>query len=104
MTPQSVNDKIPHNYLCRNMYAAEITTRGQITLPVKLRKELGLDPRDIVVLEVENGEVRLRKTKLSMIPFEKLAGSIKPKKGQSVEVAMEVSKKRWAEKTAKQHG
>lgn len=41
---------------------SKITTRGQITLPIKILKKLKLSPGDKVVFEEKNGEVVLAKT------------------------------------------
>ena len=37
-----------------------VSTRGQITLPVALRKRLGIIPGGVVVLEVRDNEVVLK--------------------------------------------
>ena len=45
------------------MYKAKITSKGQITLPVGLRKELGLETGESVVFfPEENGVFRVRRT------------------------------------------
>lgn len=38
-----------------------ITSKGQVTIPVDIREELGLLPHTEVVFEVEGSSVRLRK-------------------------------------------
>lgn len=38
-----------------------ITSKGQVTIPVDIRKQLGLLPHTEVVFEVEGNSVRLRK-------------------------------------------
>lgn len=38
-----------------------ITSKGQVTIPVEVREELGLLPHTEVVFEVEGNSVRLRK-------------------------------------------
>jgi antitoxin PrlF len=44
------------------MHKAKVTSKGQITLPAPIRKELGIEPGESVVfLSGENGEFRLRK-------------------------------------------
>ena len=41
------------------MQTSTLTTKGQVTIPVELRKRLGLHPGDQVGFVVEDGEVRL---------------------------------------------
>ncbi|ETX01378.1 MAG: hypothetical protein ETSY1_07620 [Candidatus Entotheonella factor] len=36
-----------------------VSSRGQITLPVKVRQQLGIQPGSVVTLEVRNGELVL---------------------------------------------
>jgi AbrB family looped-hinge helix DNA binding protein len=36
-----------------------MTTKGQVTIPASIRKELGLKPHDKVMFRLENGAVRL---------------------------------------------
>ncbi len=54
---------------------ASITQRGQVTIPVEVRRLLGARPRGKVVFEIEGEQVRL-----TTAPFdvETLAGSVKP--------------------------
>lgn len=39
----------------------KITTKGQVTIPIDIREELGLLPHTEVEFEVDDGEVRMRK-------------------------------------------
>jgi AbrB family looped-hinge helix DNA binding protein len=44
------------------MYKAKITSKGQITLPAGMRKELGVEPGESVVFfPGDNGEFRVRR-------------------------------------------
>lgn len=43
------------------MLISTITSKGQITLPVKLRKELGVEPSDKIVFARKNGDILLQK-------------------------------------------
>ena len=43
------------------MLTSTITSKGQVTLPAKLRKELGLKPSDRVFFDGKNGEVVIKK-------------------------------------------
>ena len=38
---------------------SRVTTKGQVTIPVEIRRMLGVQPHDRVAFEVENGHVRL---------------------------------------------
>lgn len=56
---------------------ATITSKRQLTIPVKMFEQLGLSTGDKMIIETTNGELRLKKaTKL----ISELAGSIKVKK------------------------
>ena len=46
---------------------ASVTERGQVTIPAEVRKVLGLKKRDKVVFMVEDGTVRLRKSRFSTV-------------------------------------
>ena len=39
----------------------KITTKGQVTIPIEIREELGLLPHTEVRFDVVDGEVRMRK-------------------------------------------
>lgn len=55
------------------MATATITSKGQVTIPVDVRKRLGLKPGDRIDFIVDaGGEVRLRAKK---VPIEKLLGA-----------------------------
>lgn len=43
------------------MYTSKISSKGQITIPVRIRDAMGTIPGDLVVYELEGKEVRLRK-------------------------------------------
>ena len=56
-------------------FTAKITSKGQMTLPSKLRKALGVQPGDRVDLTLsKNGEVKMRKTSRS---FDALRGIVR---------------------------
>lgn len=56
-------------------YLATVTSKGQMTLPAKLRSELGINPGDRVELTLTgDGTVRLRKRSRS---FAELKGLVK---------------------------
>ncbi|MBI2917405.1 MAG: AbrB/MazE/SpoVT family DNA-binding domain-containing protein [Chloroflexi bacterium] len=52
-----------------------ITQRGQVTIPVEVRRVLGVKPRDKVTFTIEGTEVRLAAVSYSL---ESAYGSVKP--------------------------
>lgn len=65
------------------MHKAKITSKGQITLPAALRKELGVETGDSVMFVPEkNGEFRVRRAPRSIL---ELAGCL-PYSGPPVPV------------------
>ena len=57
------------------MTYATISSKGQITLPVKFLRGLGLGPKDRIEIEEAQGELRIRKA----VDFLALKGSLKSK-------------------------
>jgi antitoxin PrlF len=55
---------------------ATITSKGQITLPISLRRELGLREGDVVEFTLEAGVTRLQRYRDDENPFEKWAGRL----------------------------
>jgi AbrB family looped-hinge helix DNA binding protein len=47
----------------KSYYTSSVSPKGQITLPMDLRKELAIEPRDIVVIELEDGKIRIESAK-----------------------------------------
>jgi len=43
-----------------------VTTKGQVTIPVAIRRMLGVRPRDRVTFSVDNGEVKLLRQRMSL--------------------------------------
>lgn len=43
-------------------YTGTLTQKGQVTIPVEVRRLLGIGPKDKVTFVVENGRVRLKRT------------------------------------------
>lgn len=43
------------------MQTSAVTTKGQVTIPVEIRRQLNLSPGDRVGFTIEDGEVRLVK-------------------------------------------
>ncbi len=52
-----------------------ITQRGQVTLPAEIRRLLRLKPRDQVIFEVENDEIRVVRPTMTL---EETFGSVTP--------------------------
>jgi len=59
------------------MYTATVSPKGQITLPARLRKLLGIDPNDKVALVFRENEIILKPLKGNI---KDLRGSVKPKR------------------------
>ncbi|QIN77857.1 AbrB/MazE/SpoVT family DNA-binding domain-containing protein [Rubrobacter marinus] len=56
------------------MRKAIMTSKGQLTVPKEVREQLGLEPGDGLVFELDEGAVRLRVEKRT--PLRKLKGSL----------------------------
>ena len=52
-----------------------LTKKGQVTIPVGIRRVLGLNPRDKVRFEMEDGIVKLRRAPSKILA---LYGSVEP--------------------------
>jgi len=48
-------------------YTSRITKRGQITIPKQLRERLNLNPGDLVIFEVRDKEIVIRKAELKVL-------------------------------------
>ena len=56
-------------------HIARISARGQFTIPNHIRTQLGVHPGDRVVLDVENGYLRLARLHRTIV--EQTAGSLR---------------------------
>ncbi|MDO8672858.1 MAG: AbrB/MazE/SpoVT family DNA-binding domain-containing protein [Dehalococcoidia bacterium] len=66
-------------------YYSSVSPKGQITLPAVIRHELGIKPRDQVVIDVKNGEVRIRPVQSKLLTHFGKAGRLtKPMKWADV--------------------
>jgi AbrB family looped-hinge helix DNA binding protein len=54
------------------MSISMVSSKGQITLPVRLRRAVGIAPHDRVMIEAEEGRIIISPLK----PFAELAGSL----------------------------
>ncbi|MDQ3301762.1 MAG: AbrB/MazE/SpoVT family DNA-binding domain-containing protein [Actinomycetota bacterium] len=63
---------------------ARVTSKGQVTVPQAVRREMGIREGDSLVFEVENGEARLR-VERKPVSFADYAGVLREGKGMSIE-------------------
>ena len=76
-----------------------ITQRSQVTIPVEVRRVLGVKPRDKVAFTIEDGGVRLAPAPFSL---ESAYGSVKPvETPENFEEISRIAKEAKAEKTAR---
>jgi AbrB family looped-hinge helix DNA binding protein len=54
-----------------------LTQRGQVTVPVEVRRLLGLKPRDRLAFTIDGDEIRVRPATFSL---ESAYGSVRPRK------------------------
>jgi len=72
-------------------YTVTITSQGQISIPAKLRRKLGLDKSNKALIREENGELVVKPVR----DFMELGGSLNQyaKKDKSIEQIMEEEEK-----------
>ena len=63
------------------MIVAKITSKGQVTIPKKVREKLGVQPGEDVGFE-EKGDLILIRKAVTKSPFDKWVGKLKHLKGQ----------------------
>jgi antitoxin PrlF len=56
-------------------YGAKLTSKGQTTIPVEVRRHLDLRPGDQMDFSIENGEVKLRAKTRSVMEFAGILGA-----------------------------
>ena len=76
--------------------SAKITSKGQVTLPKKIRDYLDVAAGDIIIFELKNGDLSVRKS----ASVESLFGSLSPlkeniKKKVIELIARDANKKLW---------
>jgi antitoxin PrlF len=54
---------------------SSVSPKGQVTLPIEIRRLLGIKPKDKVAFSVDQGEVRIIPVRYSL---ESLVGSVEP--------------------------
>lgn len=70
------------------MSVTKITSKGQITIPQKVRKQLGVGPGDKVEFKELDGKFVVEK-KIEHSPFDKYVGYLKKKRGQKPDEIVE---------------
>jgi len=63
------------------MIVAKVTSKGQVTIPKKVREKLGVHPGEGVGFEEKNGLIYIQKT-VKKSPFDKWVGRLKQFEGQ----------------------
>lgn len=83
-------------------FHSTVTQKGQVTIPVRIRKKLGIRSKTKVTFEMDNdGNIRLEKPLKSV---REVFEESKPKNKISVEKAIEMAKKEKDEMYAKKYG
>jgi antitoxin PrlF len=77
-----------------------LSAKGQVTIPAKVRKSLGLKPGDKVAYKVVGNKAELIAIKGTILDA---AGSVKPKKRPEDLAAREIVKKRVAKRAAERN-
>ncbi len=76
--------------------ATTITRKGQVTIPKDIREQFGLKPTDKVEFYVEDGQMKVRKARLSL---DEMAGMLPPL-GIPIEDMPAIAWDDWAERYA----
>jgi antitoxin PrlF len=63
------------------MIVAKVTSKGQVTIPKRVREKLGVQPGEDVGFEEKDGVIFIKKA-LTKSPFDKWVGKLKHLKGQ----------------------
>ena len=63
------------------MIVAKITSKGQVTIPKKVREKLGVQPGEEVSFDEKEGVVFIRKA-VTKSPFDKWVGKLKHLRGK----------------------
>lgn len=64
---------------------ARITSKGQVTIPIKVRRELGVKPGDTIVFETDEHEKMFVRPERKESPFAKYRGIGNPGIGSGLE-------------------
>jgi antitoxin PrlF len=63
------------------MIVAKVTSKGQVTIPKRVREKLGVQPGEDVGFEEKDGVIFIKKA-VTKSPFDKWVGKLKHLKGQ----------------------
>jgi antitoxin PrlF len=63
------------------MIIAKVTSKGQVTIPKKVRERLGVQPGEHVGFEDKDGAVYIKKA-VTKSPFDRWVGKLRHLKGQ----------------------
>jgi len=63
------------------MLVARVTSKGQVTIPKKVREKLGVQPGEEIGFEEKDGVMLVRKV-MTKSPFDKWVGRLKDLKGR----------------------
>lgn len=81
------------------MYTSKLTTKGQATIPKKIRKFLGVSSHDLIDFDISDGKVVVKPVKNTILDFRGVfSGS---KKKDSPEKVRNFVKGKIAERAAK---
>lgn len=71
------------------MSLATVSSKGQVTLPAKVRKKLGIRSKDKIQFLIRENEIIIKPLR----SFRELRGTINPKKGDPLKTAHEAAAK-----------
>jgi bifunctional DNA-binding transcriptional regulator/antitoxin component of YhaV-PrlF toxin-antitoxin module len=77
-------------------FISTVQQRGQVTLPIQIRKMLGITPQTKIVFAIENNTVKVKATPLSL---KDAFGYIKINEPQDFDKQIRVAKEEHAEET-----
>ena len=79
---------------------SSVSPKGQITIPVAIRRLLGVKPKDTVAFAIKDGQVTISPARFSL---QSAFGSLEPPRGvEDVDQLIQEAKEQRAAKTAEQ--
>ena len=66
------------------MIVAKVTSKGQITIPKRVREKLGVHPGEDIGFEEKDGVVFIRKA-VTKSPFDRWVGTLRQQKGKKTD-------------------
>ena len=73
-----------------NEFTSSVSPKGQITIPKQIRQMLGVKPKDRVTVTVENGAVRIRRTRATLDSIYRSIPALKQRRSDKEVVAIAV--------------